>query len=354
MVSSVDLIINNNNPFTQRGRITDPARFTGRWREVSLLFTRLEQRRPVLISGSAGIGKSSLLTHVAQSAAVNLEEPDLLSLFVDLAVLPNAAACYELVITALAGRGDNSAALEIALLQNEQIEGPVLLCLDSVETAIAAGWGERLIEQLARVARHVTQGHNGADQRPPFLLVVAMRSPVPTLSEPFTELNMGAITPTELRLLVDAYLDGTEVQFSSYDLRALQTLSMGHPGYVQRAAFHLFQARTGLADYNWPGAYLEEVRNRPISGAPLPPALFEGDTAIDVLAMYESSIEVRATPKIEPPHLEGPGSVLAVLLPLVVAGVVFQLSGSWIIAAGVFIAGIGIAIGIRRATAGTY
>ena len=49
------------NPFIERGRITDPGRFAGRWSELSLIFERLEASRPVLISGPPGIGKSSLL-----------------------------------------------------------------------------------------------------------------------------------------------------------------------------------------------------------------------------------------------------------------------------------------------------
>ena len=35
------------NPFTERGRITDPSRFAGRWSELSLLFERLESSRPL-------------------------------------------------------------------------------------------------------------------------------------------------------------------------------------------------------------------------------------------------------------------------------------------------------------------
>ncbi|MBC8074796.1 MAG: ATP-binding protein, partial [Chloroflexales bacterium] len=138
------------SPFTERGRITDPQHFIGRWRELSIIFEKLEARRPVLIAGPAGVGKSSLLTHISQSAATNLERFDLESLFVDLAALPDAAAFYRLVVDALGDKGDTSAALEVALIQHE---GPVLLCLDGAEQAIAAGWGDMLLAALARIAR---------------------------------------------------------------------------------------------------------------------------------------------------------------------------------------------------------
>ena len=72
------------NPFTERGRITHPERFAGRWAELSLIFERLEAARPVLLAGPPGIGKSSLLTHISQSASVNLELPELRSYYLDL------------------------------------------------------------------------------------------------------------------------------------------------------------------------------------------------------------------------------------------------------------------------------
>src|SRR5262245_46506308 len=99
------------NPFTQRGRITAPERFAGRWAELSLIFERLEAGRPVLISGVPGIGKSSLLTHIAQSAAVNLEQPEMRAFYLDLADAGEAADVYDTVVTALGGRGDTLAAL---------------------------------------------------------------------------------------------------------------------------------------------------------------------------------------------------------------------------------------------------
>src|SRR3954453_12341678 len=105
------------NPFTERGRITEPSRFAGRWRELSLLFERLESGRPVLVAGSPGIGKSSLLTHVTQAAAVNLEMPDLRAYYLDLRSAESAAEIYRTLATALGQLGDTLAVLELALLE---------------------------------------------------------------------------------------------------------------------------------------------------------------------------------------------------------------------------------------------
>src|SRR5215471_14899870 len=101
------------NPFTQRGRITDPERFAGRWAELSLIFERLEAGRPVLIAGPPGIGKSSLLSHITQSAAVNLELTELRAFYLDLASAEGADQVYRTVVEALGEGGDTSAALEV-------------------------------------------------------------------------------------------------------------------------------------------------------------------------------------------------------------------------------------------------
>jgi hypothetical protein len=249
------------NPFIQRGRITAPEQFAGRWAELSLIFERIEAGRPVLISGVPGIGKSSLLTHIVQSAAVNLEQPDMRAFYLDLAGAGEAADVYDTVIAALGGRGDTPAALEVALVDRS---APTLLCLDNAQVPLAAGWGERLLEVLARIAR------SGG-----LLLVVAVVGAAPALSERFATIGLGALAATEVRLLTEAYLDDTSISFTPAELNEITRLSAGHPAYVQRAAYHLFQNKLNPG-FDWRAAYLAEARTQPVPGAPLPPAIFEG------------------------------------------------------------------------------
>ncbi|HEX5688747.1 MAG TPA: ATP-binding protein, partial [Roseiflexaceae bacterium] len=243
--------MNTANPFTERGRITDPERFAGRWAELSLIFERLEAGRPVLVAGSPGIGKSSLLTHITQSAAVNLELPELRAYYLNVSGATEAADVYRTVIEALGERGDTPAALEVALVSAGD---PLLLCLDNAQVAIAAGWGAALLESLARAVR------GGA-----LALVVAVEGSAPTLSERFATVSLGALAGTEVRLLIEAYLDETDVSFSPAELREIADLSAGHPAYVQRAAFHLFQSKIDPG-IDWRAAYLAEARSRPIPG----------------------------------------------------------------------------------------
>jgi hypothetical protein len=346
------------NPFTERGRITDPQRFVGRWRELSVVFDRIVAGRPVFVTGPPGIGKSSLLTHVAQSAAVNLERPELTAFYVNLNVLDDAAACYRLILRALQHPGDNAAALEVALLQRE---APLLVCFDNADQAIGAGWGAELLERLARIARYATipsptgalpAGYGPATPRgmagtEPSFLLVAAGSSAPSLSEPYAIVGMGAIADAELRLLADAYLERTGVRFSAAELRELATLSARHPAYIQRAAFHLFRSHT-QPDYDWRAAYLEEASERPVPGAPLPPAVFEGDEVGSVLAFYGDYAGTAGRPALERPQLSGMGDLLALVVPFVAALLAWQFSGNWLLSVGVLLASIVVVFLVGR------
>jgi hypothetical protein len=300
------------NPFTERGRITVPERFSGRWGELSLLFDRLEAHRPVLISGVPGIGKSSLLTHIVQSAAINLERPDLRAFYLDLRGARDTSQIYGTLIGALGERGDQAAVLEVAL---EQKTNPILFCLDNAQAILAHEWGELLIETLARIARRST-----------LLLVIGVTGTPPLLSERFAPIGLGAFAATEIRLLAETYLEGTDITFSLRELDELATLSAGHPAYLQRAAYHLFQYKQDPQQGPWQVAYLAEARERPIPGAPLPPAIFEGATSPDgPLSQYElvDGVLTPAGPRLLPIPETPP--ILLFAFPLCLAGILALL-----------------------------
>jgi hypothetical protein len=308
----------SGNPFTQRGRITDPSRFAGRWSELSLLFERLESGRPVLVVGTPAIGKSSLLTHVTQAAAVNLELPDLRAYYLDLRGATSADEIYRTVAAALGHRGDTLAALELALLEART---PVLLCLDNAQGPFAEGWGDLLLESLARLARGAA-----------LFLVAATEGTPPPLSEPFAIIRLGALAQTEVRLLVEAYLDDDPVTFTPAELRQLIELSAAHPAYVQRAAYHLYQSKLDPS-IDWRAAYLLEARERPIPGAPLPPAIFEGRRSEQVGQSGYGEVAVEQSPEgpIQLP-LPDAAPILILLAALILALLGYLISGSLLLA----------------------
>jgi hypothetical protein len=306
------------NPFTERGRITTAERFAGRWGELSLIFERLEAGRPVLIAGGPAIGKSSLLTHIMQSAAVNLEIPELRAYYLDLQSAEDAAQIYATLAGALGQRGDTLAALELGLVAAGD---PVLVCLDNAQQALAAGWGEGLLEALARVAR----GRQ-------LFLVVAMDGAPPLLSERFAMIKLGALAQTEVRLLIATYLDGTGVDFTPQELRAIADLSGAHPAYVQRAAYYLFQSKLDPS-LDWRAAYRAEVRARPIPGAPLPPAVFQGgEGSRGGQSSYSDGEEQREVAAPERLALPEEWPLLILFIGLACSVALFLITGSWLFA----------------------
>jgi hypothetical protein len=317
------------NPFTERGRITDPSRFAGRWSELSLLFERLETGRPVLVAGSPGIGKSSLLTHLTQAAAINLEMSDLRAYYLDLRRAESADEIYRTVALALGQPGDTLAVLELALLE---ARAPVLLCLDNAEGPLAEGWGVALLEALARVARGAA-----------LYLVVATEGTPPLLSEPFAIIRLGALAQTEVRLLVQAYLDDNHITFTPAELRQLIELSAAHPAYVQRAAYHLYQSKLDRS-IDWRAAYLLEARERPIPGAPLPPAIFEGRRQAQVVQSGYDEMSGEQSPS-GPSQLPLPDAapILILLAALILALLAYLFGGSLLLALAAAIVGAVVA-----------
>lgn len=336
------------NPFGERGRITDPGKFVGRWRELGAACEQLERRRPLLLYGPSGSGRSSLLTHLAQAAGAVLEIPDLNAFYLDLALLPDVTTTYGLIVRALGGSEPTITALERRLAANGR---PVLICLDGVETAIAAGWGEELLEHLGRLARrsapgyHGVAGPNGQRMTYDLMVVGAIRGTPPLLSEPFATVRLGPLSFAEARMLLDSYLDEGETRFSVDEVRELMALSAGQPAFLQRAAYHLYETRR-RPTYRWRKAYRAELRADPPVDNPLPPAIFEAedddeendDTEPSELLPNERQPRVRRRRAPLPPG-DDLRPLIAAVGPLLAGLVGMQASNSWSVGAAIGVAG---------------
>ncbi len=348
------------NPFTPRGRIVDPTNFIGRWGELSVIFDQLAAGQPVIVSGMPAVGKSSLLTHIAQSAAINLERPDLRGYYLDMAVLPNAATCYKLMTRALGGSGDSPAALEVALLATSD---PAVFCFDNAGAAIEAGWGGDLLERVGAMARTSLQPRAATplpiEYRPAdanrlagyefrMYVVAAMVGTPPPLGARFRGVGLGAMTMSEVRLLTEAYLDDTGVRFSAHDVRDLADVSLGHPAYLQRAAYHMYIGYT-QPGYDWRAAYLAEARETPIVGAPLPPPVFDGERVSWAQSAYgfEAHAAYFVPRKLE---LGDSNEPLRVFAPPLVALATYVVSNNVWLALAALLAAIVIAWLVSRTT----
>jgi hypothetical protein len=171
---------------------------------------------------------------------------------------------------------------------------------------------------------------------------VAMAGEPPLLSERFAAIKLGALAQTEVRLLIATYLDGTGVDFTAQELREVVELSGAHPAYVQRAAYHLFQSKIDpLVD--WRAAYRAEVRARPIVGAALPPAVFEGaDNQRLTQSSYTDGEDRRSGREPQQLPLPDISALLALVIALASVVALLFLTGSWLFAS---LAGIAALVG---------
>lgn len=301
-----------SNPFTPRGQIKEPLQFSGRWSELSLVFHAVERSRPVFVVGSPGIGKSSLLKHIQQSAALNLERFDLRTFFLDLAPADAPAEIYRVIIQALGKQGNSVVALAAALASSD---GPVLLCLDNTDAVLGYDWGAPLLDDLVQLVR---QGQ--------LLLVAAQNSAPPMLSERVAVVQLGAFAAAEVRLLTDIYLEGSGVVFTPRNLQQLYQVSQGHPAYLQRAAYHLFESKL-QPEYDWVQHYRKEAGEQPVPGAPLSPAVFEGaDEGIGAFSASgdgTAQVEAAALPRFE---IADSGGAFWYALPLLLGALLFLVS----------------------------
>jgi hypothetical protein len=185
------------------------------------------------------------------------------------------------------------------------METPVLLCLDDAHRALDAGWGDTLLNTLARIAR------GGR-----LILVVALAGEAPLLSERFAGVRLGAFAPAEVRLFAETYLEGTGISFTPAELRLLSNLSAGHPAYLQRAAYHLFESRRDGRD--WRAHFLVEARERPIPGAPLPPEAFEGGEGDGGIRPRYGTLQTERSGAEDTlfPLPEAPRALLLMIVPL--------------------------------------
>jgi hypothetical protein len=336
------------NPFTEHGRITNPERFVGRWRELSLIFDQIDARKPVMVAGVGGIGRSSLLTHIVQSASTVLEQPTLEAIYVDMAVLPNSEAFFSMLTEALGNSGAQASAFEFALLEQGV---PVLLALDNAQHAIEAGWGDYALESLARIERRSTptpsyaiETRTGAID---LIVVVAVRGSAIPLSEPFVQLTLGAFASSEVRLLAEAYLFETGVSFEPRELNELWEMSKGHPAYLQRAAFHLYRAKTE-AGYDWRAAYRAELRENPLPDAPLPPGVFEGGNHSSYEGVYEDEVLGKEGPKLDMRSVSGVDTILGLGLSIAAGLLAWQLSTNLALGALVLLLGVVLVLALQR------
>jgi hypothetical protein len=237
------------NPFGERGRIEDPARFSGREGVLRTVFEELGKGTSLSVVGPRQIGKSSLLCVVKALGPERLHRPAADFAYLDMQLIHDEegffeAIWYEFGLAACRG---------MALYRLLRAQGRrVVLCLDEVEKMTWRGFTLALRSEL----RGLADGANA-----PLALVIASELPLsrlfadsptadqPHLTSPLANLclqvDLLPFSPQEAQEFIAARLRGTGVTFGAEEIAAAIGESGGHPARLQEILRGLYARHTG-------------------------------------------------------------------------------------------------------------
>jgi len=248
------------NPFFFGPRITDPAQFVGREKELRTIFNALEteytgQLQHVQVVGPRRIGKSSLLYHVTQIYPQRLTHPEKYRfLYVDL-MQANSQTLAGLLRHILSQLEISKASQTTLTRFQEEIEKfhdrrglyPVL-CLDEFEQltkrreefpdAVFEAW--RSLGSAGKLAFLTASQHSLGD-------LIRQGNLTSTFHNIFTPLKLGEYTEAEARSLLAHNVDRP---FTEEEIKKLFKLARYHPAYLQIAAMLLYDTK-GAPPVDW-------------------------------------------------------------------------------------------------------
>jgi hypothetical protein len=228
-------VIQTPNPFCDRGRISDPARFFNRRRLVRELQQILSAGNSVSLVGERQIGKSSLIYYLFATRKAWLPESTVLYLDMQ-GVLDEADFCAEVLEGLCESPGD------LRTLKRTLRRRQVVLLLDEVEKLRNPDFSPRLHDLLRAFA-----------QEPGLKLAVTSLRPLKEIFPPaesespfhniFTERRVGPFAPQEARDLLQARLIGSDAVFTEAEIFDIVASSGGHPARLQELACALFDLK---------------------------------------------------------------------------------------------------------------
>ncbi|MGB0385947.1 MAG: caspase family protein [Ardenticatenaceae bacterium] len=233
------------NPFGDRGRITDPKRFFDRKELMRQIFEELGKGMSVSLVGEREIGKSSILSMICEWGAQELKLPREAFAYLSMQWVHDEEEFYEALCDALHIKSSRGYKLTRALRSSGK---RYVLCLDEIEKMSWDGFSKRIRSHL----RGLADGHDA-----PLTLVIASRLPLADLfsdshhkynDSPLAnlchQLDVGPFSPQIARNFLLHRLRGTNVTFSDPDINLLLTHSGGHPAKLQALAAKLFRHLT--------------------------------------------------------------------------------------------------------------
>jgi hypothetical protein len=230
----------SGNPFSDRVRIEDPARFFGRTEFLRRLQEDLQKGMSLALVGETQIGKSSILQYLYRRGQHEWRGKPSKFVYMDMQLI-NHDEDFQ---SALCDKFGIEIACSMSQLDRElkRRGQKYILCLDELEMLSHNTFSFQVRSNLCGLA-------NGDSA--PLILVTATRSPLnilfpdrPNETSPLASLCQHRdVLPFNKQEMIDFIrlrLEPTGVEFSDQDIEELYQQTNGHPGQLQRAAADLF------------------------------------------------------------------------------------------------------------------
>ena len=229
-----------SNPFGDRGRIEDPARYFLRQPITREVFDELRKHQSVSIVGETQSGKSSLLWYITQVGPLLLERPPADFAYFNLELVRSEDDFFEFLCETLGVRPSRGYRLAQALRGRH-----IYLCLDEIEKMNWKGFSQEIRSEL----RGLADG-SGA----PLTLVISSRSPLtrifpdaPDMTSPLAglcnQLSFQPFTLPEAIALARFRLEDSGYSLPDASVETAWRESNGQAAVLQKALHDLFETQ---------------------------------------------------------------------------------------------------------------
>jgi hypothetical protein len=226
------------NPFGDRGRIENPARYFARQPLTHNVFDELRKRQSISLVGDSQSGKSSLLWYVTNVGAQQVNDPRGDFAYLDLQLVRSEEQFFDLFFEKL-----GIAACPLYRLERVLGGRHVYLCLDEMEKMAWQGFTQEIRSEL----RGLADGPGA-----PLTLVIASRQPLsrifpdtPDMTSPLaglcSQLSFQPFTLQEAIGLARFRLDGSGFSLPDALVEKAWRESRGQVAELQRALHDLFE-----------------------------------------------------------------------------------------------------------------